>query len=109
VGTPDGQQGAATLLLVAVVGLCMVLTAAGLGISRVAIARVRVSSAADLAALAAAESMDCAHARDVVEANRARLLDCEVQGTDVQVSVGLELRVAGRRLEFTAAARAGPP
>jgi secretion/DNA translocation related TadE-like protein len=87
----------------------MVLTAAGLGISRVAIARVLVSSAADLAALAAAESMDCAQARDVAEANGTRLLDCEVQGAEVQVSVGLEVPVAGRRLEFTAAARAGPP
>lgn len=105
----EAQRGAATLLLVAVVGLCVLLTAAGLGITRVALARVRVSSAADLAALAAAAGLDCGAAREVARANGTYLQDCVLDGMDAQVRVGLEFPVAGRRIDVSAEARAGPP
>lgn len=103
------QRGAATLLLLAVVGWAVVVMALGLGISRVALARVQVSSAADLAALAAAEASECGRAGEVALANRARLIDCEVLGQDVQVNVALDVRVAGRPIRLTAQSRAGPP
>jgi len=106
---PGSTRGAATLLLVAVLGIAVVVAAGGLAISRIAVARVRVSSAADLAALAAAPDRDCAKARSVARANRAHLLACEVRGSDVEVTVGLEVAVAGRSLELIAASRAGPP
>jgi secretion/DNA translocation related TadE-like protein len=105
----EAQRGAATLLLLAVVGWAVVVTALGIGISRVALARVHVSSAADLAALAAAEASDCGRAGEVARANRAHLMDCEVLGQDVQVNVALDVRVAGRLIRLTAEARAGPP
>lgn len=106
---PTSQRGAATLLLVAVLGIAVIVAAGGLGISRIAVARVRVSSAADLAALAAAPGLDCGRARSVALANRGRLLACEVQGADVQVTVRIEVPVAGRSVGVTATSRAGPP
>lgn len=97
------------MLLLAVVVVVAVLAAVGLAISRVAVARVQVSSAADLAALAAARSSDCAAAQDVAHANRTVLISCELEGQDVQVGVGLDVDIAGRTLHLNALSRAGPP
>lgn len=103
------DRGSATLLLVMLVGLCLLLAGAGLGIARIALARVQVASAADLAALAGSENLDCAVARAVAQANGADLLDCTVHGDDLVVRVGLGITLAGRLLHLSAQARAGPP
>lgn len=105
----DRERGAATLLLVAVLALAGLVTAVGLEIGRVAVARVQVSSAADLAALAAAPTLDCGRAREVAEANGAHVVDCEVQEADVTVMVALRVPMAGRQMELRAESRAGPP
>jgi hypothetical protein len=65
------SAGAAILVLVALLGVAVMITSVGLGIARIAAARVQASSAADLAALAAAPNLDCARARAVAVMNRA--------------------------------------
>lgn len=104
-----GERGAAILVLVALLGVAVMITSVGLGIARIAAARVQASSAADLAALAAAPNLDCARARAVAVMNRAQLVDCEVLDRDVEVTVGLRVPLAGRQVQITAESRAGPP
>lgn len=84
-------------------------------------AAIRAGSAADLAALAAADAArglragdPCTVAAELSTANGARLRDCRVEGSGdtvrLRVSVEVGFGFAGLRLhEASASARAGPP
>lgn len=107
---PARERGAATVLLVCLLTLLLVVTGAVLAVSRVAVARAKVSAAADLAALAAASAGECSAATTVAAANGGVLASCEAVGPDFQVSVSLPVVVlSGRELTLSAQARAGPP
>ncbi len=84
--------------------------------------QVRVSQAADLAALSAAakvwsgEAVACAEAGRIAAAHRVSVSQCRTDGLDVQVEVAAppDLPVApivpeARTLRVSAVARAGPP
>lgn len=125
---PGGAQrepecGSATLSAVALMSLVMLLAALAVVIGQFANQRAAANSAADLAALAAAdrwsdgEGMACDVARRVAHRNEARLTSCAVAGADVSVSVSVTVprsiriiaRAAGDRApELGAFARAGP-
>ena len=103
--------------------LSFILMTAGLvtaSVAQFAIVRQRVQAAADVSALAGAQSRDdpCAAAQRAAVANDAVLLACALDGTDVVVRVSrpapeLVRRVfalAGQRpRDIVVAARAGPP
>ncbi len=106
----SGERGAATVLLVAMLALVVAVASAAAAIARVASARVRVSTAADLAALAAARAGDCSVAAAVAAANGATSDQCLLDGPDAQVRAVMTVRLLpGRQLQLTALARAGPP
>ncbi|QOC94058.1 Rv3654c family TadE-like protein [Micromonospora craniellae] len=109
------DRGGATICLLAV-GLIFVLSGifgAGVGSARVARQQARV--AADFGALAGAgralhdESQTCARAAELVAANGARLVRCQVDGIDVVVTAEVAVRpVPGISRVATATSRAGP-
>ena len=108
------ERGSATLMTVSVIGLLLTL-GAGLGVATALFVDHRVAqAAADLAALAAADTagtggVPCAVAADIAEANRARLVDCAVNEREVRVTVVVEgPRWLGQTGDLTAQARAGP-
>ncbi|GAB2770683.1 hypothetical protein GCM10027020_24580 [Nocardioides salsibiostraticola] len=101
-------------MAVSVIGLLLTL-GAGLGVATALFVDHRVAqSAADLAALAAADTarmggVPCAVAAAIAEANRSRLVDCAVSGREVRVTVLVEgPRWLGQTGDLTAQARAGP-
>jgi secretion/DNA translocation related TadE-like protein len=105
------ERGSGTVLLLAVVGVLAVVTAAIGLLAAAQGARGRAQTAADLAALAAASAWQegwgdpCGIAAVAVRRNGARLTDCEaLPGGVVRVAVTVG-SVAGRA---TAHARAGP-
>lgn len=78
--------------------------------------QVRVSQAADLAALAGADKVlldhaaACQAAAEIVARHRAQLVSCQVVGLDVQVQVSAPLAgVLAPMGHVGATARAGPP
>jgi secretion/DNA translocation related TadE-like protein len=108
----QGFVAVATAGLILVL-VCVAALLASLG--AVAVARHRAASAADLAALAGAQHAlegagpSCDAARQVAEAQGARLATCELHGAEVVVEVSV--RPAGRIGQLglaTARARAGP-
>jgi len=108
------ERGSATLFAVAVLGL-LVLVGAGLGVVAAMVHAHRVAqSAADLAALAGAETASrggdpCAAALRVAGANGATLDHCEVTGSDVRLQVTVDgPHWLGQRHDLSAQARAGP-
>jgi secretion/DNA translocation related TadE-like protein len=113
---PDApERGSATVWaagLLALIGLVIVV---GVAQATAVIARHRVETAADLAALAGAaavsarESDGCAAAATFAERNGARLGACVLLGEDVEVTVSRPVRFwrLGVR-SATARARAGP-
>ncbi|MGV1037229.1 MAG: Rv3654c family TadE-like protein [Candidatus Nanopelagicales bacterium] len=116
------DRGAATIYVMAMALICLVAAVAAVAIGEVAIARARASSAADLAALAAADNRQsgapCERAGSVAAAGGARLTSCEQVGSDVLVQVEGQLphlvRVAAgaagqRAPTIHVVARAGPP
>ena len=103
------ERGYATVMLAALLGLAVVLCAFGVCVAAIAGARVRASTAADLAALAAARASDCALADQVARLNGAELVVCQRDGVDVIVDVRVPVAVLGRQLHGSAWARAGPP
>jgi secretion/DNA translocation related TadE-like protein len=106
----SGDRGAATVLLVAMLGVVLVVASAGAAIARVAAARVRVSTAADLAALAAARAGDCKVAAAVAIVNGATGAQCRLDGLDAQVRAVVTVQLLpGKQVQLTALARAGPP
>lgn len=108
------QDGAATLLVVALAGV-LLFVGSGLAVVGGAVVSQRhAQSAADLAALAAARSLAdgtdaCAMAAEVASANGGRLATCRDAGREVLVEVVVRgPRALGRRIDVTASARAGP-
>ena len=108
------QRGSATLFAVAVVGV-LVLVGAALGVAGAMLNAHRVAqSAADLAALAGAQSLargedGCAAATAIAEANGATVDSCEVAGLDVRLQVTVTgPHWLGQRHDLSAQARAGP-
>lgn len=108
------ERGSATLFATATIGVLLLLGAA-LGVVAALVAAHRTAqSAADLAALGGASSLQqradpCSAAARVADANGAALDDCSVAGEEVTVTV----RVAGPRwlgqsADLTAQGRAGP-
>lgn len=108
------QRGSATVMATSVIGLLLTL-GAGLGVATALFVDHRVAqSAADLAALAAAQTLadggdGCAAGARVASANRAVLIDCRVMGREVRVIVEVEgPRWLGQTANLRAEARAGP-
>ena len=110
----DPERGSATVMAMSVIGLLLSL-GAGLGVATAMFVDHRVAqSAADLAALAAAQTLGtggaaCTMAADVAAANHAHLTDCMVTAREVSVTVRVEgPRWLGQTGDLTAQARAGP-
>lgn len=105
----NGEQGYASVILILLMGWVVVgCTVVGY-VGAIAAARVRASTAADLAALAAATDSDCERAVEVARSNRAQLSTCAMDGQDVIVDVRVTVNVPGHELYVSALSRAGPP
>jgi secretion/DNA translocation related TadE-like protein len=113
---PAGDRGSATVWVVALSGVLAAIGVAVLLVGAAVVGRHRAAGAADLAALAGAESAvrgrpdACAAAERVAGANGARLTGCTVDPgavVDVAVEVHVRLGPLGTR-SATARARAGP-
>lgn len=106
-----GDRGAATVWAVACAVLLCVVFAAVLALGQVLAARQRVATAADLAALAAADRAlegqgeACALAGRVAAAQRAVVVRCELTGEIADLTA--ETRAGPYRVR--ARSRAGPP
>lgn len=107
----DSDRGSATVIWLAALVLCMVFGLMAFALTEFSSARARVSAAADLAALAAANRAmfgdGCDRAAAIARANDARLRTCERNGTDVVVTV--EGRARGALAYLARAAGQSPP
>jgi secretion/DNA translocation related TadE-like protein len=112
----SGERGSATVWVLALSGVLAAIGMAAVLVGAAVVARHRATSAADLAALAAAGQAvlgrpgACASAAEVAEANSAELTACTV-GDDAVVEVRVSVPVRLGRLgvhEATGRARAGP-
>lgn len=107
-----GEEGAATVLVVAMAGVLMFVMVGLSAAGGLVTAQRRAQSAADLAALAAAAALDadaCAEALGAATANAARLDGCAVDASTVRVTVSVAgPTLPGRRVRVSAEARAGP-
>ena len=108
-----GEQGAGTVLAVAMIGLVVSVTVGATGAVGVVAGHRRAQSAADLSALAGATTLQdggdaCAKARAIAGRNGADLQRCRVDGTQVLVVVARSVRLPGLPMELRARARAGP-
>jgi len=108
------ERGAATVLVVALLGLLLFVGAA-LGVVGALVRDHRAAqSAADLAALAAASALargedPCAAAASVAAANGAEAVGCAPDGLEVRVTVQVAgPRWLGQAADLGAEARAGP-
>lgn len=108
------ERAAATLVVLAFGGLLMFVGLALAGVAAIVLTQRSAQAAADLAALAGASAAGtgadaCAVATEIAEANGAALATCELAGSVVTVDVRVDgPRLAGRRYDVTAQARAGP-
>ena len=111
---PRAERGAATVLVVAFLGL-LLLVGTALGVVGALVRAHRTAqSAADLAALAGASALGrgedaCSAAATVAAANDGALLGCVPEGLAVRVSVRVDgPHWLGQTVDPTAEARAGP-
>lgn len=108
------EVGAATLLVMAMGGLLLMLSAALVAVTALVVAHRSAQSAADLAALAGAEALarggsGCQTAGDVAGANHAVLTRCVVAGRDISVRVRVGGPTwSGREIGLQGEAMAGP-
>lgn len=109
------DQGSATLWAVGGIAVLFLAAAMVLAVGAVVQTRHRATSAADLAALAAAvgvadgDTGACARAAWVTDRMRVRLTDCRVVGWNAQVEVSAALPAAlGGFGQVTAHSMAGP-
>lgn len=108
------ERGAATVLVVAFLGLLLLVGAALGVVGAIVRAHRSAQSAADLAALAGASALargedGCAAASAVAAANSAHLVTCAPDAFEVRVGVRVEgPRWLGQTADLTAEARAGP-
>lgn len=114
------DSGAATVWALALVTVLMLGALVAGAVAQQAFARQRVATTADVAALAAAQSVSgqCAEAERLAAANGAVLLACAHDGADVVVRVSIPPPLLVKRLfalvgeepsDVVGAARAGPP
>lgn len=114
------EQGSGTVVSVALVVIALILTGAILLWVAATDASMKAATAADLAALAAADTArglrpgsPCAVAQGLASANHAQLVQCEVESTGtvgITVSVPVSFQTLGITLySATARARAGAP
>lgn len=110
------DRGAASVLTIAAVVTVVALGVAAVWVGLVGASQVRVSQAADLAALAGAEKVwfdreaACEVAQEIATRHQARVVECETAGLDVQVRLRAPLTGALADLgHVNATARAGPP
>jgi len=92
---PGDERGAATVVVVALLGLLLVLGATLAVVGGIFAAHRRAQAAADLASLAgAAAAVDgrdvCGTAASVAAANQARLVSCVPHGREVRVTVAVQ-------------------
>lgn len=104
------------MLAIAGVLLMSVVGVAAVWVVLLGASQVRVSQAADLAALAGAEKVwldraeACQVAREIATRHRAQVIQCQAVGLDVQVQVRAPLTgVLSGLGHVHATARAGPP
>lgn len=107
-----GDRGAGGVLALAIVAATVVATLGALALSSALATRHRVSTAADAAALAAADVVlgvvpgdPCATASELARSHRATLVDCRIEGAHAYVTA--EGGFAG--IAVRASAHAGPP
>ena len=109
-GSDPGSGTVLGIMLMTLVGLGLVLAAL---LGNLMICRTRARTGADVSALAAASALDegqaqpCNLASRVARLNRGVLTDCQVDGGDVRVSVGVDTGVPMMPL-LVQSARAGP-
>ncbi len=112
------EQGSGTVLTLGfIIVLCTVLLA-GVALSGAVVAAHRAAAAADLAALAGAQTLSggseatqaCVRAATIAGAQAAEVLGCQVSGQEVEVKVSVQLPWAQAliREPAVARARAGP-
>jgi len=108
-----GEEGGASVLVLAIVGALAAVLVATLVVGGVHVGQRRAATAADLAALAAADAAvgrvggaPCEIGAQVAAANGANLDQCVADGVRVLVGVGVALPGG---LRVTSRARAGPP
>ena len=112
----SGERGSATVWVVALAGVLAAIGVAAVLVGTAVVGRHRATTAADLAALAAAEHAvrgdpgACAAAGEVAGANGARLTACTVgDGAVVEVAVAVPVRLGPLGVSRAGArARAGP-
>jgi secretion/DNA translocation related TadE-like protein len=113
-GRQDGERGAASVLVLALAGMLVLLGAALSVVGAMVVDHRTAQSAADLAALAAAQTLAdggdaCGAAARVAIANGAEPTACSVTGREVRVGVLVRgPRWLGQRGDLEAEARAGP-
>lgn len=114
-GQVQSDRGAGTVLALALGAVVMALLAGLLLLVQASVTASRAATAADLAALAAADAErglasgePCAVAGDVAGRHEARLTSCKVLGGD-EVEVTTELAYPFAWGAATGRARAGPP
>lgn len=110
---PRHEDGAGTVLAVAMLGILVTVTVATSGVVGVVAAHRQAQSAADLAALAAATALQdgveaCRRAEDIADRNGGSLRSCHVAGWEVRVTVVVARPLPGRTMRLEARARAGP-
>lgn len=109
-----GDRGAATILAGVLALALMAVTALALYVGTASVARHRVETAADLAALAGAgvvldgRERACSAAGSVAELNGAVLTACDTSGADVQIIVEVTVRIGPLVRTASGRARAGP-
>lgn len=111
----SGERGSVTVYVLSLVLLLTVLAVGTAGFAGLAVAKHRATTAADLAALAAASApvstsaSGCDLAVDTAARNGGRVTDCVREGSDVTVTVVVVARSPfGMRPAVHARARAGP-
>lgn len=110
---PRLEEGAGTIVAVAMMGVLVTVTLAVSGVVGVVATHRRAQSAADLSALAGAAALRdggdaCERVRVIATLNDARLRRCQVEGWSVLVEVGKAIRLPGGSLDLAARGRAGP-
>lgn len=110
------DRGAASILGVAAMAVVAVAGVLAMWVALLGAAQVRVSQAADLAALAGAEKawLDrdaaCEVASEIATRHQSEVVACQAVGLDVQVQVRARLTGALSGVgQVSATARAGPP
>ena len=108
------ERGSATVLALPLLGALTVAAVLLAFVAGAVVTQRRAASAADLAALAGATALlsggdGCAEAATVALRNDASVASCEVDGTQLRVTVRAETAALfGRGLTVSARARAGP-